>query len=400
VIFSNPQSLKIDMKTSLIHKQAPVRLIQGFIVLLILWGTTAARADAEFSDVFVSGQDGYHTYRIPAVVVTTNATLLAFCEGRKNSGGDSGDIDLLLKRSTDGGRSWSPLQVVWSDGENVCGNPAPVVDRVSGTIWLLMTWNLGSDREKEIEAGTSKDTRHVFATHSDDDGRTWAKPQEITASVKLPGWRWYATGPVNGIQLTRGQHNGRLVIPCNHSELNSQTQFVSRSHIIYSDDHGARWNIGGSEADFSNESTIVERSDGSLLHSMRSPRNHHQRVVGTSMDGGSTWIPASADSGLIDSVCQACLQRCTWPLNGEKSRILFCNPASTKRENLTIRLSYDEGATWPVSKLIQSGPSAYSGLAGLPNHFIVCLFECGEKKSYEKISLVRFPLRWLEDSKE
>src|SRR5262249_44083222 len=150
---------------------------------------------------FISGTDGYHTYRIPAIVVTTNETILAFCEGRKNSPNDSGKIDLLLKRSTDGGKSWSAQQIIRSDGENVCGNPAPVVDETTGAIWLLMTWSLGTDGEREIGNGTSKDTRRVFVTHSDDHGVTWAKPREITTSVKKPDWRWYATGPANGIQL-------------------------------------------------------------------------------------------------------------------------------------------------------------------------------------------------------
>src|SRR6266478_1740107 len=206
------------------------------------------------TDVFVSGAAGYHTYRIPAIVVSTNGTVLAFCEGRKNSRSDTGKIDLLLKRSTDGGKTWSAQQIVRSDGDNVCGNPGPVVDETTGVVWLLMTWNLGADGEREINNGTSKDTRRAFVTHSADDGVTWTKPQEITASVKKADWRWYATGPVNGIQLTRGTHKGRLVIPCNHTELNSSGQPVSRAHVIYSDDHGATWQLGGSEDELTNES--------------------------------------------------------------------------------------------------------------------------------------------------
>jgi len=215
------------------------------------------------TDVFVSGAAGYHTYRIPAIVVSTNGTVLAFCEGRKNSRSDTGKIHLLLKRSSDNGKTWSAQQIVRSDGDNVCGNPGPVADETTGVVWLLMTWNLGGDGEREINNGTSKNTRRVFVTHSADDGVTWTKPQEITASVKKADWRWYATGPVNGIQLTRGAvhplprgegrgegegtvhhptaHKGRLVIPCNHTELNSSGQPVSRAHVIYSDDHGATW---------------------------------------------------------------------------------------------------------------------------------------------------------------
>ena len=145
--------------------------------------------------LFVAGEGGCHTYRIPALAVTTAGTLLAFCEGRKHARSDTGDIALLLKRSTDGGRTWSEQSVVWDDVGHTCGNPCPVVDRnpvgdrATGRIWLPMTWNRGDDHERQIVDGTSRDTRRVFLTHSDDDGRTWAPadpvgPIEITAAVK------------------------------------------------------------------------------------------------------------------------------------------------------------------------------------------------------------------------
>jgi sialidase-1 len=381
--------------------------LRFLVFFCVLWLTTtilSAASVPSFTDVFVSGTDGYHTYRIPALVVTTNATVLAFCEGRKNSRSDTGKIDLLLKRSTDGGKSWSAQQIVRSDSENVCGNPAPVVDETTGVVWLLMTWNLGADGEREINNGTSKDTRRIFVTHSADDGLTWTKPQEITASVKKADWRWYATGPVNGIQLTRGAHKGRLVIPCNHTELNSAGQPVSRSHVIFSDDHGTTWQIGGIEDQLTNESTVVELADGSLLQNMRSYHKKNRRAVATSNDGGATWSRVKLHDALLEPVCQGSILRYSWPDNGSRSRILFSNPASTRRENLTIRVSYDEGATWPLSKVIHAGPSAYSCLAvarlalrgELPDKSIACLFECGEKSPYEKISLARIPLAWLE----
>ncbi len=179
--------------------------------------STASASGLPLTDVFVSGREGYHTYRIPALIVAGDGALLAFCEGRKKAQSDAGDIDLLVKRSIDGGKTWGPQEVVWDDGENTCGNPCPVVDRTTGTIWLPMTWNHGKDTENQIKQNTGKDTRRVFLTHSDDNGRTWAKPREITAEVKRPEWRWYATGPGVGIQLTRGPWKGRLLIPCDHS---------------------------------------------------------------------------------------------------------------------------------------------------------------------------------------
>ncbi len=224
------------------------RLCPGLLAALSCIGTVGAPASSparshapEFIEVFQSGFDGYHTFRIPALAVTRNGTILAFCEGRKNSRADTGDIDLLVKRSSDGGRTWTPPQIVWSDGENTCGNPAPVMDRTTGIIHLLMTWNCGSDREADIHAGRGRDTRRVFITRSTDEGRTWAKPREITPTVKRPDWRWYATGPVNGIQLTRGPHAGRLLIPCNHSSPGPEGRAVSWSHVIYSDDAGRSW---------------------------------------------------------------------------------------------------------------------------------------------------------------
>lgn len=380
-----------------------VWLVRWLLAFALLAFTLHARAQPEFTDVFTRGQDGYHTYRIPAIIVTTNGTVLAFCEGRKNSGSDSGDIDLLVKRSADGGKTWSAQQVIWSDAANTCGNPAPVVDRDTGIIWLLMTWNSGFDKEDGIQYLKARDTRRVFITHSTEDGATWEKPKEITSSVKRSDWGWYATGPVNGIQLTRGLRSragvppaGRLVIPCNHSTLATATQVVTRSHVIFSDDHGKTWQIGGIEDEMTNESTIVELSDGSLLHNMRSYHKKSRRAVATSQDSGLTWSPVKLDDTLIEPVCQASILRCTWPDSGGISRILFSNPASTKREKLTVRLSYDEGATWPVSKEIHSGPAAYSCLTILPDQSIGCLFERGATNSYEKISLARFPLSWLE----
>lgn len=376
-----------------------VKYLSGLILFILTLAGNGAAAGLETTDVFVAGTDGYHTYRIPALIVTTNRTVLAFCEGRKNSRSDTGDIDLLVKRSTDGGKTWSAQQVIWSDAENTCGNPAPVVDQSTGIIWLLMTWNLGTDHEKDIHARTSKATRRVFVTHSADDGRTWAAPKDITSAVKKPEWTWYATGPVNGIQLVRGKHAGRLVIPCNHSGPREGGGSVSRSHIIYSDDHGATWQLGGREDERTNESTIVELADGSLLHNMRSYREKKLRAVATSRDAGMTWSGVTDDTTLIEPVCQASILRYSWPDPRERNRILFSNPASEKRENMTVRVSYDEGKTWAVSKTIHAGPAAYSCLTVLPDRTIACLFERGEKGPYETISLARFPLSWLEDKR-
>jgi sialidase-1 len=387
---------KITMK-SWPRKIAVVMVLLGMLLPAALTAQTAP----EFSAVFTAGQGGYHTYRIPAIVVTTNGTVLAFCEGRKNGRGDSGDIDTLLKRSSDGGKTWSAQQLIWSDDENTCGNPTPVVDRTTGTIWLLLCWNRGAAREKEISSPAVRQGRRVFICHSTDDGVTWTRPEEITSSVKKAGWGWYATGPVNGIQLSRGEHRGRLVIPANHSETEiagDTTNTVSRSHVIYSDDHGQTWHIGGVEDKKTNESTVAELADGSVMQNMRSYHGSNRRAVATSRDGGLSWSPVHLDQTLIEPVCQGSLFRYGWPGEDNKSRLLFSNPASQRREKLTVRVSYDEGATWAFSRLLHDGPAAYSCLTRLPDNTVGCLFECGQKNPYETITLARIPLKWLEEA--
>jgi sialidase-1 len=344
-------------------------------------------------DLFVSGQGGYHTYRIPAIVATKTGTVLAFCEGRKKGRGDSGDIDMLLRRSTDGGKTWGKTHVVWDDAGNTCGNPAPVVDRETGAIWLLMTHNLGRDREHEIIEGKSDGTRTIWVTHSTDDGARWAKPVEITATTKEPDWTWYATGPCNGIQLTHGEHKGRLVVPCDHIEAGNKRYY---SHVIYSDDHGKTWQLGGSSPQHQvNECTVVELADGRLLLNMRNyDRAKHSRQICFSNDGGTTWKDQRHDEALIEPICQASILRYSWPDGSTPGRILFANPASrTGRDSMTVRMSLDEGKSWTKSKLIHSAGSAYSCLVRMPDGAVGCLYE---KDGYQRISLARLPLRWIE----
>jgi sialidase-1 len=341
--------------------------------------------DPEQAAVWTSGQDGYHTYRIPAALVTAKGTLLAFCEGRKKNSSDTGDIDLLVKRSTDHGKTWSRQEIVWDDGANTVGNPCPLVDRTTGTIWLLLTHNQGSDTEDQISGGTSKGTRTVWVMHSTDDGVTWSKPAEITKDVKRDNWTWYATGPGCGIQLK----TGRLVIPCDHKTAGAK---AFHSHVIYSDDHGKTWKLGGVLGEKTNECQVIERQDGSLLINMRSYHGKNRRAIATSSDGGLAWGDVTLDESLIEPVCQASLIR-----TGEKGELLFANPASTKREKLTVRLSRDDGKTWPVAKCLHDGPAAYSSLVVLGDGTLGCLYERGEKSPSQTITFARFSRAWLEE---
>jgi sialidase-1 len=351
---------------------------------MTVWTVTLLAGEPVQTPLFTSGKDGYHTYRIPSLLVTKKGTILAFCEGRKKGRSDAGDIDLLLKRSFDGGKTWSKTQVVWDDEANTCGNPCPVVDARTGTIWLLMTHNLGRDTEAMILDGKSKGARTVWVCKSDDDGASWSKPVEITREVKKPNWTWYATGPGVGIQLK----SGRLVIPCDNYVAGSKAR---QAHIIFSDDAGKTWKLGGVVGPHCNESQIVELTDGRLMLNIRSYRGNNRRLVAISKDGGETFGDLVADRALVEPVCQASLVR----LPGEKVGILFSNPASTKREKLTVRLSEDEGKTWAHARQLHAGPAAYSCLTVLADGEIACLYERGEKSPYETLTFARFSAAWL-----
>lgn len=341
-------------------------------------------------DVFVAGQDGYKSFRIPSLLVTPHGTVLAFCEGRKHSGGDSGDIDLVQRKSTDGGITWGPLQVIADDGPHTMGNPCPVVDRETGTIWMLMTRNHGQDKESQILNGTSRETRSVWVMKSTDEGLSWSPRVEITQQVKLPDWTWYATGPGVSIQL----ESGRMVVPCDHFLAKSK---VSRSHVIYSDDHGATWKIGGVGGERVNECQVAELSNRTLLLNMRHqpPRQGEGRAISTSRDGGLTWTPPTLDPTLIEPGCQASLIALKDGQGRVSNRLLFSNPANSKRVLMTVRLSEDGGKTWSQHKSLHAGPSAYSCLANLAGRNVGCLYERGERGPYERITLARFDLDWL-----
>jgi len=377
--------------------------LQTTVLLAALASSSALAAEFRQQDVFVAGQGGYHTYRIPALIVTTNGTLLAFCEGRKHSRSDTGDIDLLLKRSTDDGQTWSAPQAVWDDGPNTCGNPCPVVDARTGTIWMLLTHNPGNTGEAQIRQRKPSGTRTVWVSRSTDDGSTWSAPTNITAATKDPAWDWYATGPGIGIQIQHGPHRGRLVIPCDHSLRNTngagaEPTVVGGSHVIYSDDHGQTWKLGGAVWPQMDESQVVELADGAatLLLNMRTSTDSNRRAQSLSRDGGQTWAAAAFAPELVEPRCQASILRFNWPNDKEPGRILFSNPAGTRRRNLTVRLSHDDGKTWPLARTVYEGPCAYSCLTVLPDKSIGCLYECGRTNANEKICFARFPFAWLE----
>jgi len=332
--------------------------------------------------IYKSDEAGYKCFRIPSLITTTNGSVLAFAEARKNDCGDAGDIDLVVKRSSDGGKTWGPILMVWDDAENTCGNPAPVVDEQTGRIVLLSTWNLGKDHEREIIADTAKNTRRVFVLYSTDDGLTWSSPKEITTSVKKDNWTWYATGPGRGIQISKGKYKNRLVIPANHVTKDTRKNY---SKVILSDDGGNSWKLGGiTREDSVNETTVAELSGGRILLNMRNASKKRVRQTAISKNGGKSWSHIKADTTLIEPVCEGNLLR--YKYEGKKDALLFSNPASkTSRIRMTIRVSYDDGKTWAFSKLLYAGPSAYSCMTVLPNGNIGCFYEAGLQRPYEGI---------------
>lgn len=347
----------------------------------------------EQQDLFVSGQDGYFRYRIPALATTLQGTILAFCEARKFTGRDSDQIDLFLRRSLDGGRTFSEVQVVATEHDWVCGNPAPVVDRDTGTIWLLLCKNHRYGDETMICEGRAP--RTVWVTHSDDDGATWREPTEITSQVKPDDWSWYATGPGHGLHL----RSGRLVIPCDHIVLrDGNRQDPHHSHVVYTDDHGATWRVGGIVSPGTNECTAFEDAQGRLCVNCRNQywlaEGGNYRAVAWSHDGGLTFSPAVHDAALLEPICQASIYR--WAdERGGRDLVLFSNPASRTRDHMTVRLSRDGGQTWPLARLLHAGPAAYSDLCITHEGQICCLYERGRGGPYEAISLARFSFEWL-----
>ena len=361
-------------------------------LLLLPLAASFAAAEIDEQILFKSGEEGYSYYRIPSIIESKKGTLLAFCEARKDHRGDSGNIDLVMKRSTDQGVTWSPLSVVWDVGDDTAGNPCPVVDRWTGRIIMLMCWNRATDHGKDLHAGTSKDTRRVFQTHSDDDGLTWYSPTEITTKVKRPDWWWYATGPGIGIQIQKGPYKDRLVIPANHT-----VEGHWGSHTLISDNGGESWGVSETIRPTTNESQVVELSDGRLMMNMRTqglPTSTRAytgyRSISYSDDGGMSWSSPVYDDELTDPICQASIIRY------DKKRILFSNPsppASLKRgprERMTVKMSEDDGATWPAELVIYEGPSAYSSLVKLPKGNVGLFYEKNQDIAFARFSIKSF----------
>lgn len=380
-----------------------IKSFRHYCMLLILMGLIQVHAQSQ-TIVFESGKDGYRSYRIPAVIRFKNE-LLAFAEGRVNGGADFGDVDIVMKKSKDGGKTWSALTVVASNDSLQAGNAAPVVDHTDPAYpggRLFLFYNTGNKNESEVRRG--KGLREVWYKTSTDAGSSWSDAVNITTQVHRPkqpqlnssydfpeDWRTYANTPGHALQFATGKYKGRLFISANHSFGTPQKNAEDfRAHGYYTDDHGKSFRLG---ADIpmagGNESMSAELSNSRLMMNIRNQKGDvRARIVAISSNGGDSWDTTYFDHNLPDPVCQGSILNIG--TRSGKNILAFCNPADTKRrDNLTLRISFDEGKTWEQQYLLDKSPentqgdyTAYSDLVKLSGKKVGILYE---KAGYSQI---------------
>ncbi|KAI8519083.1 exo-alpha-(2-_3)-sialidase [Branchiostoma belcheri] len=391
-------------------------------------------SEMDVEAVFSQGQQGYHTFRIPALVYH-DGVFLAFCEARKDTYKDWGPMDIVLKRGVQqegGGLEWSDVQTVCCVPDKRCMNPTPIVDRTNGTIHLLF----GTIPPQVTEHDMIRDGVHqirLCIVKSKDNGVTWTEPEDLTDKVlgkENPQWACFALAPGHGIQLK----SGRLVAPGNHMVKKSSTHAegdflrgcVNQSFVVYSDDGGNTWQVGGKVPEggdnfHSNECQAVEivKKDGgtSLCLNIRTLGPHARRQQSFSEDDGLTFSPGQLVDELVEPCktgpmmptvknyggCQGSVVAATPPSDLRppegsefETWVLFANPNHLSlRENMSLKVSKDGCRTWSPGLVLHKGPSAYSDLATYEEGGAVkvaCLFEKGQEHPYETISLQRMSL--------
>jgi len=365
----------------------------SFALLLLLAATSFAGAEPwlKHTDVFVSGKDGYHTYRIPAVEAAADGSLVAFAEARKYNMADPGmennDIDLVMKRSTDGGATWSAMQVIEDAGEKwSAANPATVLDRQSGRLWLLYLRCKPGRSTDTARPGTND--MQTLARYSDDHGASWSAPVDLTTvarDMNAPRWRASVIGPGGPIQA----RNGRLIAPIWRVD-------PVDNLAIFSDDHGRTWQRGQAVpgAPGGDENQLVELADGRILMDIRQNSGPH-RWLAESRDGGRTWSAPRPGVAVTPVACA--IERYTLKSAGDdRDRILWTGPKGPGRTNLVVLTSYDEGRTFVNQRLIADQGAAYSDLTILKDRSLGVLWERGD---YRFITFTRFNREFLEPKK-
>ncbi|MGB4884513.1 MAG: sialidase family protein [Ferruginibacter sp.] len=353
--------------------------------------------------VFESGKDGHKSYRIPAIIKLNNGHLLAFAEGRVQGASDFGDVNIVLKISTDNGRTWGSIKTIVDYDTLQAGNPAPVVDLTdpaytTGRIFLF--YNTGNKHESDVRNGNG--LREVWYKTSTNGGINWSEAVNITLQThrpKLPqinpaynftdDWRSYANTPGHAMQIETGKYKGRIYIAANHSEGGIQNESMDYiAHGFYTDDHGKTFHISNNvNLPGGNENIAAELSDGRIMLNIRNQRGDvRARYIAISSNGGQSWDTSYFDKNLPDPVCQGSLL--TIGKKRKQNILAFSNAADEKRrDNLTLRISFDDGKTWKKNFVIYKNPSqpdaaAYSDIVKLSGKKIGVLYE---KDNYSKI---------------
>lgn len=367
----------------------------------------------ETTQVFVSGKDGHKSYRIPAIIALPDGTLLAFAEGRVTGSADFGDVNIVLKRSSDNGKSWGQMSTIVDYDSLQAGNPAPVVDLTDpefpeGRIFLF--FNTGNNHEGEVRKGNGY--REVWYISSSDGGSTWSDAVNITAQVHKPlmpeadpaynfpeDWRSYANTPGHAMQFSQGTYKGRILVPANHSAGEPMDDWGDyASHTFFTDDHGKTFKAGQKlSVPGSNESTAAEISGNRLILNARNQKGDiRARIIAISDDGGESWTHQFLDYMLPDPVCEGSILNIG--TKDGRSVLAFCNPAdTTDRNNLTLRISYDDGESWPTAILIDKSDdpeirknfTAYSDIVLTKTGEIGILYE---RDNYKEIEFKK--LKW------
>jgi len=366
------------------------KLIPGFLVTILTATIAAAEPRFAHTDVFVSGQGGYHTYRIPAIEAAPDGSLIAFAEARKYNADDPGfgrqEIDLVFKRSTNNGATWSPMTLLEHAGEYwSAANAATLVDRTNGRVWVIYLRARPGRSTETSRPGT--DDFQTIARWSDDNGRSWSEPKDLTTvgrDTSDQAWRASVPGPGGAIQTRKG----RLIVPM------WKTPFENFS--IYSDDHGRTWQrskmVPGKER--GDENQIVELADGRLLMDCRQNSGPHRWLVESS-DAGATW--SERRSGVTVTPVMCAIERFTLKAAGDdRDRIVWTGPKGPQRQRLAIRVSEDEGKTFGSERLISENFAAYSDLTVLNDKTIGVLWERGVEHGYQFITFTRLNREWLE----